>query len=46
VDGCFLKGPYGGQLLAAIGRDPNDQMFPIAIAVVKGETRESWEWFL
>lgn len=36
LDGCFLKGYYGGQLLAAVGRDPNDQMLPIALAVVEG----------
>lgn len=41
LDGCFLKGYYGGKLLAAIGRDPNDQMLPIAYAVVEGETKES-----
>lgn len=46
LDGCFLKGYYGGQLLSAIGRDPNDQMLPIAIALVEGETKESWKWFL
>lgn len=46
LDGCFLKSPFGGQLLAAVGRDPNDQMLPIAIAVVEAETRDSWSWFL
>jgi hypothetical protein len=46
LDGSFLKGYYGGQLLAAIGRDPNDQMLPIAFDVVEGETKESWKWFL
>ena len=46
LDGCFLKGYYGGQLLAAIGRDPNDQMLPISFAVVEGETKDSWKWFL
>ena len=30
LDGCFLKGPFGGQLLSTIGRDRNNQMFPIA----------------
>jgi len=24
VDGCFLKGKYGGELLIAVGRDGND----------------------
>jgi len=27
LDGCFLKGYYGGQLLAAIGRDPMIKCF-------------------
>jgi len=45
LHGCFLKGYYGGQLLAAIGRDPNDQL-PIAFTIVEGETKESWKWFL
>ncbi|GAU19392.1 hypothetical protein TSUD_76360 [Trifolium subterraneum] len=26
LDCCFLKGYYGGMILAAVGRDPNDQM--------------------
>jgi len=46
LDECFLKGYYVGQLLAAIGRDPNDQMLPIAFVVVEGETKDSWKWFL
>ncbi|KAK8957245.1 hypothetical protein KSP39_PZI001276 [Platanthera zijinensis] len=46
LDGCFLKGQYGGQLLTAIGRDPNDQMLPIAYAVVEVENKDSWSWFL
>ncbi|XP_071914095.1 uncharacterized protein [Coffea arabica] len=33
LDGCFLKGPFGGQLLAALGMDENDNMFPIGIAI-------------
>ncbi|XP_028762821.1 uncharacterized protein LOC114721165 [Neltuma alba] len=46
LDGCFLKGPYGGILLVAVGRDPNEQYFPLAIAIVEGENRDSWSWFL
>ncbi|RYR13382.1 hypothetical protein Ahy_B04g070407 isoform B [Arachis hypogaea] len=34
------------QLLTAIGWDPNDQMLPIAYAVVEVETNDSWTWFL
>ncbi|XP_057434675.1 uncharacterized protein LOC130727535 [Lotus japonicus] len=46
LDGCFLKGLYGGQLLSAVGKDGNNQMFPIAFAVVEAETKDSWTWFL
>ncbi|QHO43634.1 uncharacterized protein DS421_5g164370 [Arachis hypogaea] len=46
LDGCFLKTPQEGQLLTAIGWDPNDQMLPIAYAVVKAETKDTWKWFL
>ena len=46
LDGCFLKGLYGGQLLTAVGKDGNNQMFPIAYAVVEAETSDSWDWFV
>jgi hypothetical protein len=46
VDGYFLKGHFGGQLLAAVGRDPNDNIYSIALAVVETETKDSWSWFL
>ncbi|XP_021722785.1 uncharacterized protein LOC110690267 [Chenopodium quinoa] len=46
VDACFLKTFLGGQLMSAVGRDGNDQMYPIAWAVVEGENNISWEWFL
>uniref|UniRef100_A0A2N9H765 CCHC-type domain-containing protein n=1 Tax=Fagus sylvatica TaxID=28930 RepID=A0A2N9H765_FAGSY len=46
LDACHLKGPYGGQLIAAVGRDPNEEYFPLAFAVVEAETYDSWTWFL
>ncbi|XP_014496741.1 uncharacterized protein LOC106758320 [Vigna radiata var. radiata] len=46
LDGAFLKGKYGGELLTAVGRDGNDQMLPIAYCVVEVENKESWRWFL
>ncbi|XP_014499233.1 uncharacterized protein LOC106760293 [Vigna radiata var. radiata] len=46
VDGCHLKTSYGGQLLVAVARDPNDQYFPLAFAVVENECKETWRWFL
>ncbi|KAL3502854.1 hypothetical protein ACH5RR_037303 [Cinchona calisaya] len=46
LDRCFLKGPFGGQLLSTIGRDGNDNIYPIALAVVEAEMYDSWRWFL
>ncbi|CAN1295046.1 hypothetical protein LINPERPRIM_LOCUS22696 [Linum perenne] len=46
LDGCFLKGLCKGELLTAIGRDANDQMYPIAWSVVEVESKSSWDWFL
>ncbi|XP_076902623.1 uncharacterized protein LOC143557434 [Bidens hawaiensis] len=46
LDGCFLKTFLGGILLAAVGRDANNQMYPVAWAVVEGENNDSWEWFM
>ncbi|XP_039145936.1 uncharacterized protein LOC120283315 [Dioscorea cayenensis subsp. rotundata] len=46
LDGCFLKGVVKGQILVAIGRDGNNQMYPIAWAIVDKETTETWSWFL
>ncbi|XP_073030769.1 uncharacterized protein [Primulina eburnea] len=46
VDGCFLKTNSGGQLLTAVGLDPNNNIFPIAYALLEGETKDTWMWFL
>ena len=46
LDGCFLKGVYGGQFLAAVGIDANNETWVIAYAVVESECKESWVWFL
>jgi hypothetical protein len=46
LDGCFFKGACQGELLCAIGRYDNNQMYPVAWAVVEKETTENWEWFI
>ncbi|XP_019182496.1 PREDICTED: uncharacterized protein LOC109177564 [Ipomoea nil] len=46
LDGCFLKGLLKGEILTAVGRDANNQMYPIAWAVVEIENTDSWGWFL
>ncbi|GKB49951.1 kinase-like domain-containing protein, partial [Tanacetum coccineum] len=42
----FADGVCQGELLAAIGRDGNNQIYPIAWAVVQVESTETWEWFV
>ncbi|GJW93702.1 splicing factor [Tanacetum coccineum] len=46
LDGCFLKHTCRGELLTAIRRNANNQMYLIAWAVVKIENNENWYWFL
>lgn len=46
LDGCHIKTKFGGQILTAVGIDPNDCIYPIAIAVVETESLRSWRWFL
>ena len=46
LDGCFLKGYFGGQLLSAVGQDANNAFYVIAYAVVDSETKDNWKWFL
>ena len=38
-DGCFLKGACKGELLVAVGRNGDQQIFPIAWAVVDQERK-------
>ena len=46
IDCCHLKGTTEGQLLVAIGKDRNDNIFPIAYAIVEINNKSSWTWFL
>lgn len=46
LDGCFLKTAVKGELLTAVGRDGNNQVYPIAWAIVSVENRDNWTWFL
>ncbi|XP_076924426.1 uncharacterized protein LOC143586853 [Bidens hawaiensis] len=40
LDGTFLKGLCKGELLTAMGRDANNQIYPIAWAVVEVENKK------
>ncbi|XP_014490334.1 uncharacterized protein LOC106753061 [Vigna radiata var. radiata] len=46
LDGAFLKGRHHGELLTVVGRDANDQMLPLAYAIVEVENKDTWTWFL
>ncbi|KAL2925593.1 hypothetical protein RDABS01_028641 [Bienertia sinuspersici] len=41
-DGVKEGWKAGGQIMTAVGRDPNDQMYPISWAAVEGENNLSW----
>ncbi|XP_025703540.1 uncharacterized protein [Arachis hypogaea] len=46
LDGCHLKGYFGGHLLSAVAQDANNHFFVIAYAVVDSECTEAWRWLL
>ena len=46
LDGAFLKWDIKGQLLAAVGRDGDNRIVPIAWAVVEIENDTNWDWFV
>ena len=46
MNACFLKSETKGQLMSAVGKDGNNQMFLIASSVVEGENHASWTWFI
>nr|KAJ0225928.1 hypothetical protein LSAT_V11C100000470 [Lactuca sativa] len=45
-DGAFMKGPFLGQILAAVGVDSNNGIYPLAYAIVETENTDRWKWFL
>ncbi|XP_063946158.1 uncharacterized protein LOC135151558 [Daucus carota subsp. sativus] len=45
VDGTHLKGDYGGVLLSAVALDANNEIFPLAYAIVSAKDKETWSWF-
>ena len=46
IDDTFLYGKYKGKLLIAMGTDANNQIFPLAFAIVDEESFGTWRWFL
>ena len=41
LDGCFLKGYYGGQLLSAVAQDANNHIYVVAYAIVTVENKDN-----
>ncbi|KAL7219522.1 hypothetical protein ACSBR2_012558 [Camellia fascicularis] len=46
VDGCHLKGPYGGVLILAVALNGNNGLFLLATGVVECECKQSCTFFL
>ncbi|GJV65473.1 hypothetical protein Tco_1476301 [Tanacetum coccineum] len=46
LDGAFMKGPFPEQVLAAVGLDSNNGIYPVAYAIVEAENKDSWSWFM
>ncbi|KAL0405876.1 UNVERIFIED_CONTAM: hypothetical protein Slati_3901500 [Sesamum latifolium] len=45
VDGCFLKGPYKGELFSAMALDANSRIFSIAMMICEGENEDAGRIF-
>ena len=41
-----MKGRFGGQLLSATAKNGNGNIFPVVMAMVEQENKDSWIWFL
>ncbi|XP_025685656.1 uncharacterized protein [Arachis hypogaea] len=46
VDGTHLYGKYAGTLLMGIAQDGNNNILPVAFAIVERENTDSWYFFL
>ncbi|GKE25516.1 hypothetical protein Tco_1440900, partial [Tanacetum coccineum] len=42
LNGAFMKGPFPGQVLEAVGLDSNNEIYPLAYALVEAESKSSW----
>jgi hypothetical protein len=46
IDGTFLTGKYKATLMVAMAHSSNDNMLPVAFALVPSEHDDNWEWFM
>ena len=42
LDGCHLRGRYGGVLLCVVSLDANSSLFHIVVSICEGEILDSW----
>ncbi|XP_066162283.1 uncharacterized protein [Oryza sativa Japonica Group] len=46
IDATFLTGKYGGALMTALSAGAEDQLVPLAFALVEKENSRDWCWFI
>ncbi|GKD59778.1 hypothetical protein Tco_1297287 [Tanacetum coccineum] len=46
LDGAFMKGPFSGQVLAAVRLDSNNGIYLMAYVLDEAKSKSSWCWFL
>lgn len=46
INATFLTGKYGGALMTASSADAEDQLVPLAFALVEKENSRDWCWFI
>lgn len=46
LDGTYIRNCFHQTLLVASCRDSNNNIFPLAWAIVESENKDSWTWFL
>jgi hypothetical protein len=46
IAGTFLTGRYKGTLMVAMAHSSNDNVLPVAFALVPSEHQDNWEWFM
>ncbi|GKE79959.1 hypothetical protein Tco_1549959, partial [Tanacetum coccineum] len=43
LDGCFMSGPFPGQILIAVGVEANNGIYSVAYAILEAENKASWQ---
>lgn len=46
IDACFMSGRYQGRLLMACMYDAENQLLPLAFAIVEKESADNWGFFM